>query len=216
MSLDRLGKPIVIAAFDFDGTLTRRDTLLPFLACGLGWPRFIWLLLRCSPWLLGFALRLMPNHVAKQKLLCLAFRGKSIVEMDEWTERWLSQDFSSSCWRDWTLKRLKAHQAAGHCCVLVSASPDVYLKRVADYLSFDALLCTEMSVFSGILTGQMRTPNCYGLEKVKRLQEWCFTTYQLDIQNNLSFAYGNCSSDEDMLSIAVVGTKISRSKYFYL
>ena len=28
-----------VAAFDFDGTLTRRDTLVPFLARVAGWPR---------------------------------------------------------------------------------------------------------------------------------------------------------------------------------
>ena len=32
--------PVVVAAFDFDGTLTRRDTFTVFLARGLGWPRF--------------------------------------------------------------------------------------------------------------------------------------------------------------------------------
>jgi len=44
-----LVQPVAIAAFDFDGTLTRRDTLLPFLVRGLGWPRFLLALLQCSP-----------------------------------------------------------------------------------------------------------------------------------------------------------------------
>ena len=64
MPLDKpIAKPIVIAAFDFDGTLTKRDTFMPFLARGLGWPRFLLALLKCSPWLAAFALRLIPNHV---------------------------------------------------------------------------------------------------------------------------------------------------------
>ena len=213
MSLDASSKTIVIAAFDFDGTLTRGDTLLPFLACGLGWPRFIWLLLRCSPWLLGFGFGLLTNHVAKQKLLCLAFKGKTIAEMDKWTERWFTHHFPSQL-RDWTVMRLKAHQASGHCCVLVSASPDVYLKRAAKALGFDALLCTEMRVVDGMLTGQMQTLNCHGSEKATRLQQWCYARYQIDIKNNLSFAYGNCRSDDDMLNMAVVATKITDAKYF--
>ena len=61
-------KPIVIAAFDFDGTLTKRDTFMPFLARGLGWPRFLLALALCSPWLAAFALRLIPNHNADRRL----------------------------------------------------------------------------------------------------------------------------------------------------
>ncbi len=213
MSLDAFSKPIVIAAFDFDGTLTKGDTLLPFLACGLGWPRFIRLMLRCSPWLIGFMFGLLSNHVAKQKLLCSAFKGKTTAETDDWTERWITRDFPNQL-RNWTVMRLKAHQASGHCCVLVSASPDIYLKRAAKALGFDVLLCTEMQVVDGTLTGQMQTLNCHGAEKVKRLQQWCRSNYQKNIENNLSFAYGNCRADDDMLSVAVVATKITKSKYF--
>ena len=72
------GKPVVVAAFDFDGTLTKRDTFMPFLARGLGWPRFLLALLKCSPWLAAFAMRLTPNHVAKQKLMRVTLKGKTI------------------------------------------------------------------------------------------------------------------------------------------
>ena len=39
----------VVAAFDFDGTLTRRDTLVPFLALVVGWPRVAMALAACAP-----------------------------------------------------------------------------------------------------------------------------------------------------------------------
>lgn len=191
--------PVVVAAFDFDGTLTRRDTLLPFLLQGLGRVRFLEVMMRCSPWLLGFALRLLPNHVAKQRLLHLAFAGRSVLEVDGWATQWLAT--LPSRLRPDALAQLTAHQRAGHRCVMVSASPDVYLQRAAQYLGFDALVCTELAVDHGVLTGHLRTPNCYGEEKVVRLTQW-LTAQDLPRDRITLHAYGDTSGDQPMLRLA--------------
>ncbi len=190
----------VVAAFDFDGTLTRRDTFMPFLARGLGWPRFVWAILRCLPWLIGYALRLVPNDIAKQKIMLQTLQGKSTAEMDAWTDRWLANDFPGQL-RDWTMSRLAWHQEAGHCCVMVSASPDIYLERVARQLGFDGLICTEMDVVSGVLTGHMRTPNCYGEQKVLRLTAWMHERFGTEAGFTI-YAYGDTSGDKPMLAMA--------------
>ena len=201
MPVDKPGKPIVIAAFDFDGTLTKRDTLQPFLARGLGWPRLLLALLICSPWLAGFALRLIPNHVAKQKLMMFTLKGRSVAEVDDWTNRWLAQDFSGQL-QDWSMARLAEHKQAGHYCVMVSASPDIYLKRVAQQLGFAALLCTEMAVMDGRLTGDMKTPNCHGKQKVLRLKAWMAERFGADSGAEVVYAYGDTSGDKPMLRLA--------------
>ena len=197
----RFDHSVVIAAFDFDGTLTQRDTLMPFLARGLGWPRFLLALLECSPWLAGFALRLIPNHVAKQKLLQVTLQKKTTAQMDDWTDRWLAHDFPGQL-QSWTMARLAEHQQAGHCCVMVSASPDVYLTRVARQLGFDALLCTEMAVMDGQLTGLMKTPNCHGEQKVVRLKAWMAERFGTDDGADVGYAYGDTSGDKPMLQLA--------------
>ena len=193
---------VVIAAFDFDGTLTQRDTLLPFLRRGLGWPRLLWALGLCSPWLAAFALRLISNHVAKQKLLLATLKNRTLAEMDDWTSRWLANDFPGQL-QSWTMARLAEHQQAGHCCVMVSASPDIYLKWVAKQLGFDALLCTEMAVADGRLTGLMQTPNCHGAQKVERLQAWMAERFGNDTNALVAYAYGDTSGDKPMLRLAV-------------
>jgi phosphatidylglycerophosphatase C len=197
-----LKPPVVIAAFDFDGTLTKRDTFMPFLARGLGWPRFLLALVFCSPWLAAFALRLIPNHVAKQKLMLLTLKNRTIPEMDDWANRWLANDFPGQL-QGWTMARLAEHQQAGHCCVMVSASPDIYLKRVAEQLGFDALLCTEMEVEGGRLTGLMKTPNCHGEQKVLRLKAWMAERFAADGGAEVMYAYGDTSGDKPMLRMAV-------------
>jgi phosphatidylglycerophosphatase C len=196
-----LNQPIVIAAFDFDGTLTRRDTFMPFLARGMKWSRFLLALVLCSPWLVGFALKLIPNHVAKQKLMLATLKNKTTDEMEDWTNRWLANDYPGQL-QSWTMTRLAEHQQAGHCCVMVSASPDIYLKRVADQLGFDALLCTEMEVIDGRLTGWMKTPNCHGEQKVLRLKAWMNQRFGSQSDAQVVYAYGDTSGDKPMLRLA--------------
>ena len=192
----------VVAAFDFDGTLTQRDTFVPFLLRGLGWPRFLWAIFQCLPWLVGYALRLVPNDVAKQKLMLVTLKCRSTQEMDDWTNRWLARDFPGQL-RDWTMTRLAWHQQAGHCCVMVSASPDVYLERVAAQLGFDGLICTEMAVTDSHLTGLMHTPNCYGEQKVVRLTAWLTSRFGVVSADDVTlYAYGDTAGDKPMLRMA--------------
>ncbi|MES2281915.1 MAG: HAD family hydrolase [Pseudomonadota bacterium] len=202
---------VVVAAFDFDGTLTTGDTLLPFLARGLGWPRFLLALLKCAPWLAGYALRLVPNNVAKQRLLLEALRGRSLLELDQWTSRWLDEDFSSRL-RTNSMARLDWHLEQGHCCVMVSASPDIYLQRVARQLGFEGLLCTEMAVQRGRLTGLMRTPNCHGEQKVVRLKAWLAERFGQDAAGLTVYAYGDTAGDFPMLRMAGPGLAWYRGK----
>ena len=194
-------QPLVVAAFDFDGTLTRGDTLMPYLARGLGWPRFARALLVCAPWLAAYALRLLPNDVAKERLLRAALGGRSLDDINRWTARWLANDLASQL-QAWTLARLAWHQAAGHCCVMVSASPDIYLASAARQLGFDALLCTEMATEGGLLTGFMCTPNCYGEQKVLRLQVWMQKRFGTAASSATLYAYGDTPGDKPMLRLA--------------
>jgi phosphatidylglycerophosphatase C len=195
------GQPatVVVAAFDFDGTLTRHDTLLPFLRRSLGLPCFIWALLRASPWLVAYALRLISNHRAKARLLqvSLAGRGSERIERDT---RNFVQEYLPLQWQPWALQQLVRHQKAGHRCVIVSASPGVYLHAVGISLGVDAVVCTEMEVLDNRYTGRMATPNCHGEEKVRRLQAWLATEFSGAAPQ--LHAYGDTRGDLPMLRLA--------------
>lgn len=194
--------PAAVAAFDFDGTLTRSDSLLPFLARGLGWPRFALVLLRCSPWLAAYALRLLRNDVAKARLLRVALGGRSLAQMHDWTTRWLAHDLPAQL-QEKAMARLAWHQQAGHCCLLVSASPDIYLEHVALKLGFAGLICTEMQVENDCLTGRMRTPNCHGEQKALRLRAWLLARFGAGALATISlYAYGDTPGDLPMLRLA--------------
>ena len=192
-----------VVAFDFDGTLTWRDTLLPFLRRLLGTFNFLWLLLVCSPWLAAFALRLMSNHRAKAKLLHAALAGRSVDEVQRCARAFVDRELPAQ-WRPWALRQFVQQQQAGHRCVLVSASTSLYMPLVGQSLGAHAVLCTEMEIVDGRYTGRLSTPNCHGEEKVRRLRTWLATEDAAanDTPTPLLQAYGDTSGDLPMLRMA--------------
>ena len=74
---------LTIVLFDLDGTLTRRDTFTDFIQYAVGKPKYYRGLLNMSPALTGYALRLISNHIAKEKLLSYYFKGWEISRFQQ-------------------------------------------------------------------------------------------------------------------------------------
>lgn len=194
-------QPVVVAAFDFDGTLTWRDTLLPFLHRLLGAPTLLWVLFICSPWLAAYALRLISNHRAKAVLLQASLAGRTQAEVQRCAQAFV-REYLPLQWRPWAMHHLVEHQQQGHRCIIVSASTSLYMHLAGASLGVDAVLCTEMEVVDGRYTGRMATPNCHGEEKVHRLQAWLATEF--GAAQPVLHAYGDTSGDRPMLRLASV------------
>jgi len=190
----------VVAAFDFDGTLTYRDTLGPFLIRSLGWPKFLRALFLSAPWLAAYVLRLMSNHEAKARLLQVSLAGVTQEGIAMHAQEFV-HNYLSGQWQVWGLRQLVQHQKAGHRCVIVTASPRVDMHAVGKSLGVDAVLCTEMELQDGRYTGHMATANCHGQEKVRRLQAWLAQTFTADAAPTLH-AYGDTEGDLPMLRLA--------------
>ncbi|UDG75397.1 HAD-IB family hydrolase [Achromobacter sp. 77] len=183
----------VIAAFDFDGTLTQRDTFVPFLA-HLSWVRFLTALLQTAPALAAFAMRLRSNEDAKRSLCRAALRGRPRAQLAHVARAWVH----TIPLRPALIDRLRWHQQRGDRCVLISASPDIYLEEVARYLGFDDLICTRMAVDAeGRLTGDFDGYNCWGPEKLRRLTERFGGTDQYELH-----AYGDSRGDQWLIDAA--------------
>jgi len=191
----------VVAAFDFDGTLTWRDTLLPFLHRLLGTPTLLWVLFICSPWLVAYTLRLTSNHRAKAVLLQASLAGRTQADVQRCAQVFV-REYLPLQWRPWAMRQLVQHQQQGHRCIIVSASTSLYMHLVGQSLGADAVLCTEMEVAEGRYTGRMATANCHGEEKVRRLQAWLATEF--GAAQPVLHAYGDTSGDRPMLRLASV------------
>lgn len=192
-----------VAAFDFDGTLSRRDTFLPFLQRVCGAQRLYRALARSGPSLSRMAVGRADRDAVKDALLVRLLAGHPADELAEQGIRYAEFLRGSDRLRPDTLARARDHLDRGHRLVVVSASPSVYLEPLARALGFEAALTTRLEVDDGgRITGRMVGGNCRGPEKVARLEAW------LDGASPPVYAYGNSSGDRELLARAHVGVMV--------
>ena len=181
-----------IVAFDFDGTLTTRDTLIEFiryakgsLSLGLGFLRFAHLLVMMK-------LKLYPNWKAKQKVFAHFFEGMKQEDFND-----LCKAFAASSRHLLRPKGIEAVNKAiseGAEVLIVSASIDNW---VQPFFPEVKVLGTQIEVCDGKLTGRFLTQNCYGQEKVNRLQ----ALYPHRQDYHLT-AFGDSRGDKELLAFA--------------
>ena len=188
--------PQVLAVFDFDGTLTRRDSLLPFLWHVGGPMRFIWNATVLLPTLLRYALGVLENGPAKERVLGQFLAGKPVEKIRAIAESFAAERVPPLLNPE-AMRRLRWHQSQGHTTVLVSASPGLYVCPWAEAEGFDEALGTRLETENGVFTGEFATPNCHGPEKPRRLEEAGFDTGSVTV-----YAYGNSRGDRELLEMA--------------
>ena len=181
-----------VFAFDFDGTLTTRDTLLAFIRYACGTPRFLLGFLLHAPLLVLMKLRLYSNGKAKQRLFTWFFRGMPLETFDA-----LCQSFARThrhLLRPETVRLLQQALSEGAEVLVVSASIDNW---VQPFFPTVTVLGTQIEVIDGRLTGHFLTPNCYGQEKVRRI-----LALHPDRSAYRLTAYGDSRGDRELLAFA--------------
>lgn len=192
-----------VAAFDFDGTLTRHDTVLPFLVQACGPVAVAAAAARVAP--LAERTRrgrlaepIHPRDAVKAALLAHLLAGRSA--------RWLAEAGSRFArtlprrLRPEMVAQLRWHQEQGHEVVLVSASLRAYLEPFASTYGIDQVIGVGFEVdHHGVLTGRLDGPNVRGPEKAVRLRAWL-----ADEPPTYLWAYGNSSGDAELLALADV------------
>jgi phosphatidylglycerophosphatase C len=188
---------LVVAAFDFDGTLTTRDCVVPFLE-RLGGRRGIAAALARSPHrAIGAAARRDRDRM-KSVVVGGVFAGRRVDEVDV-AGREFAEVVHATMLRPDTLARLQWHQAMGHRTVIVSASLRSYLDPLATMLGFDQALCTDVAVANGRYAASLDRPNCRAAEKVVRLCEWMAANGS---KAATLWAYGDSTGDRELLRAA--------------
>lgn len=192
-----------VAAFDFDGTISRRDTFLPFLQRLCGAQRLYTAIARSGSQFGQMAVGRADRDDVKDALLLRLLAGREAGEVEEAGEVYAGFLASAGRLRPDSLARVEEHRRRGHRLVVVSASPDVYLAPLGRRLGFDAVLATRLEVRpDGRLTGRMAGPNCRGQEKVNRLEAW------LDGEAPSVFAYGDSAGDRELLARADIASRV--------
>ena len=191
-----------IYCFDFDGTLTTSDTLLEFITYAKGRGRCLMVFLMYSPLLVLMKLHLYPNWKAKQQIFAHLFAGMRIEKFDA-----LCRDFAEESQHLLRPKGITlVHEAlvAGAQVFIVSASIDNWVRPFFDIRNLKGVqvLGTQIEVEDGKLTGNFKSNNCYGKEKVHRIAEVLksFERSEYEIE-----AFGDSRGDKEMLAFADKG-----------
>lgn len=201
------GAPAAVAAFDFDGTISRRDTLVPFLAKVAGPSRFA---AACGRLGLSGARRsvdIRNRDDVKERIIRLLLAGRSEDELRSRGELY-ARDLLADALRPLLLERLRGHHARGHRTVIVSASLVYYLEPLARTLGMEHVVGVEPEVVDGRLTGALARPNVRAEQKAVQLRAW------LDAQGLHTgpvpgaghpvrlWGYGNSSGDYALLRMS--------------
>ena len=188
-----------VHAFDFDGTLTRRDTLVEFIRYVKGDKEFLKCFLRYSPQLVAMKVGLSPNWKVKRQVFSYCFAGMKEEVFNDFSTRFAQ--VKSSLMRPAGVEKIRSLLQDDCQVVVVSASVENWVRPFFGDLS-DAMqfLCTRVEVKDGVLTGRFLTKNCFGKEKVARLR-----TLYPDRRAIELTAYGDSRGDREMLDYANEG-----------
>ena len=188
-------KPI-LAAFDFDGTLTYGDSFFPFLRYLVGNVRYAQAMLILSPVLLGYGLGLVKNHHAKARVLAQFFTGQEVQHIQQCARDFAQYQLPHRI-NPVALARLRWHQQHGHRCIIVSASLECYLRPWAASVGVDEVIGSRLGIVDEVYTGDLALPNCYGMEKSRRL-----TDLLGEREAYTLYAYGDSKGDRELLAMA--------------
>lgn len=199
---DRPARLRKVAAFDFDGTVSRRDTLIPFVthfagvvttvagAFGAGWDAVV---------RREFDVR--DRDELKAQMLRRLLAGRDGRDLDRAAGIYAARLIDRAL-RPEITEEIRRHVAAGHETLFVSASLSNYLHPIARYLGMTDVIAVEAEESGGVLSGSMVHPNVRAAEKAVRLRRWLGVPAQGPLDAVELWAYGNSSGDHALLELA--------------
>jgi phosphatidylglycerophosphatase C len=184
-----------VAAFDFDGTLTVRDSFRAYLRWKTGPLAYLFGYLRLAHDLTRYLVD-RDRGALKAAMVRVFLAGMSRTELEASAEAFAAAA-APRLFRPDALEAWRRHRAEGATMTIVTASPDVLVAPFARRLEADRLLGTRI-VFDADdrVVGALEGQNCRGAEKVRRLR------LEFGERVHLVAAYGDSAGDTEMLAIA--------------
>lgn len=183
-----------LALFDFDGTITDRDTFLEFIKFTKGQPAYWFGMLLLSPVLVLYKAGIIPNWKAKQMVMSYFWKGISKEQFSTWGAEFAGR-IDAWC-RSGAHEKIKWYHENGWRVVMVSASAEYWVKPWAEANKMECI-ATRLTIANGTITGKIEGQNCYGPEKVNRLKELLNPEEFEEIH-----AFGDSKGDRELLALA--------------
>jgi len=186
-----------IAFFDFDGTITTKDTLLEVIKYQKGKAGFYTGFLLNAPFMAALKLKLISNQAAKERMLKYFFKGTDLKSFQQGCDSFIDEALPSMI-RPGALDEIKKLKSAGFEIVVVSASPQNWIKKWSDANGL-GLIATKLQSVSEVLTGYIDGINNNADEKAVRIK----AEYDLSKYREIN-CYGDSNGDKAMFAL---GTK---------
>lgn len=188
--------PTAFAFFDFDDTLAKGDSIFPFLLYSI--KRGIAPRRQLFKAAAGFLRwKVQPSSGRAVKEMSLSYiQGRTVEEMDNIARDFFREVQQKAFFEDAAPELFRLREQ-GVKIVVVSASSDLYMKVLPEFLPVDAVISTVCETADGRYTGKIGK-NCKGEEKVRRIHEW-LEAQGLCIDKEKSHGYGDSPSDAPML-----------------
>ena len=180
--------------FDFDGTLTYKDTMflyLKFYNCA----KFNFQFLKHIPLFILLKLKLASAEKVKKSFISSILKGQSKTKIEEKSQQFFEKYYPEII-RENAIEFIKNIDREHTESYLVTASLDIWVKPFAEKFKMN-LLATRAEFKNEIFTGNFVGNNCNGGEKVHRIKE-ALQGKKFD----KTIAFGDTSGDKEMLEWA--------------
>jgi HAD superfamily hydrolase (TIGR01490 family) len=188
------------ALFDFDGTIIKGDSILACIRYALKTGFASYAYLPGIVWAYAaYGLKIKNDTQAKEAALAF-LKGKTAQKVSDFAESFCREVLGKRLFPS-ARAEIESCKSRGLRVLMVTASPDFYLKPLTDMLGLDGIIGTRADVTpEGVYTGRIAGLNCRGMEKPLRIAEYLAAGgYELDTEN--SYAYGDSGSDWHMMTL---------------
>lgn len=193
--MSSLAEPEVAAFFDVDHTL---------IACNSArkWVEYLWrsgrisvsAALRSVWWLVKYRMSVLDYEAVTREVVA-GYAGQSVDDLIRELAQWFRDDIEPEICVEGRA-RVEWHRAQGHTLVLLTSGTFFSVEPLQRLLGIPHLVCTQLEIAEGKLTGHYFPPSCFGPGKLaagRRFAE------QHGIDMARSYFYTDSYSDVPML-----------------
>lgn len=202
-----------IAIFDLDYTLTKKGTWGRFVASTVKTRPHLWLpiifVMGKNQWL--YKRGSAPRCGVKKAMMRLSMVGHTKETVERYAKAFAAREVEIGL-RPGAIAALAAHRAAGDTLIIASAAIDAVVRPICELLGIEHYIATDMAYEDGRLEPEFASENCYGPEKLRRMEAYFVQNPHLKHNHTIITMYSDSHSDLDILLWADVGIAVDPSK----
>lgn len=188
-----MSKKREVALFDFDGTISFKDSFIEFIKYTDGRLKLLMCIFLNAPFIVLYLLKIYPNQNLKERFFTFFYKGVSVSELEEKGKSFSLNELPKFVYPE-AIQLITQHKAKGRQVYLLTASSNIWLGTWCRQNEI-GFIGTEFEHINQKYTGKIAGKNCYGEEKINRIR------FILDDEQIAEvFGYGNGKADSFFLS----------------